>query len=145
MSAGAAARRSGTQGDKFQDPRGEIVVQLRQGPVFAYQAIGHYTLPMVRFVFAEIEAYERGVNAPIHIFADFSQLRAYDSAVRIAATAWFRARGPRTARFHALINSKIVAMGVTTMGLIAGLPIDAYSDAKQFEKERRRYAATPVA
>lgn len=110
--------------------------------MFAYRAIGHYTLPMVRFVFAEIEAYERVVNAPIHIFADFSELRAYDSEVRIEATKWFRARGPRTAMFHALIKSKIVAMGVTTMGLIAGLAIHAYADAEQFEKERQRYAAT---
>lgn len=113
---------------------------MTKGNVFAYQAIGYYTVPMVRFVFASIEKYESGSPGALHIFADFSELQSYDSKVRIEATDWFRRRGERTATFHALMQSKLVAMGVTTMGLIANLPIRAYSGRTQFELERERIA-----
>lgn len=69
----------------------------------------------------------------IAIFDDLEHLRGYDTEVRTRLTTWSRTHYPSIATFHILVQSKLVAMGVSLANAAIGGKIHAHASRQTFE------------
>lgn len=109
-----------------------------RGNVFSYEARGHFTLPMVRWIFDRYEVFASDRRPPYLVFANLHGLKSYESAVRVEATEWFKPRLVDIECFHVAVSSKLVSMGIATMALLSGLEVQSYSNVAAFEASRER-------
>jgi len=71
---------------------------------------------------------------PAEVFLDWEALSGYDSECRRQMTDFVLANRSRFARVHVLVRNRLVAMGVTTAGLlIGGGIVTAYAERGAFE------------
>jgi hypothetical protein len=118
--------------------RGTAVYSYPQPWVFFGKVTGHYRADMVDDYIAAMErTLDRG--QPISGFHDWSGMPNYDTVCRKRLTDWVLKHMAHTAGHHILVQSKLVAMGVSTANmLLGGSIITSYTDRAAFEQALAR-------
>jgi hypothetical protein len=73
-------------------------------------------------------------RAWIDLFIDAEELVRYDSGVRVAMTEWVSENRSSLHSVHALVKSKIVAMGAAVANLALGGFVTIHRDRTSFER-----------
>lgn len=114
--------------------RGAAAYRYPQPWIFFGKITGYYSADMVDdYIVAMERALDRG--RPITGFHDWADMPNYDTICRKKLTDWVLRHMAKTAGHHILVQSKLVAMGVSTANLLlGGTIITSYTDRAAFEK-----------
>jgi hypothetical protein len=100
--------------------------------VVADRIVGHLDLELARRFTERLTVKMAGGR--IHVFSDWERMEGYDSAVRMELTAWALRRRSGFAGIHALVRSRLVAMGLSVANVALGNFMQAYTDRAVFER-----------
>ena len=125
-----------------QHPRGTVEIESdahRIPPAVVVRVVGHATVDMIAVLHAHLERMHRD-HPSFRLFYDLEQLSGYDTAAREAiaehSARWEPMVG--TNRTTLLVKSRVVAMGISIVGMVRGRSYLVFSDRASWEKERLR-------
>ena len=133
--------------ETWRSDRGELAVAFRAPAVLVFKYRGYMSAGAVPFVDGCVQ---RALKAGLRpdLFVDLRELTGYDTEYRVAITQWGRTIKDRVGLFLLLVNSKLIAMGVSVSNMILGGFMTATSRHEQFEAalaESLRKAGVAVA
>jgi len=94
--------------------------------------VGHLDLELARRFTERLTVKMAGGR--LHVYSDWERMEGYDSAVRMELTAWAIRRRTGFAAIHALVRSRLVAMGLSVANVALGSFMQAYTDRGVFER-----------
>lgn len=111
---------------------GELHVDYRSPTHLRTRLVGHFDVRLADRLVAAVEHWA-GERASLTAFHDCALLEDYDVDARERVTAWSR---PRLARFdavHLLVQSRVVAWGLSVIALALGPRLVAHHQRATFE------------
>jgi hypothetical protein len=121
------------KGTKLRSSRAELTVQVRPPAILLLTVQGYWEGALMSQVIRELDRFVHP-RTGLHFFVDAEMLTGYDSEVRVALTEWVRTNRPALRSVHALVRSKIVAMGTSVANLALGNFLIAHSSRSDFER-----------
>jgi hypothetical protein len=118
---------------------GRIRVSIPTDHVLLVEIAGHFSSAFLPSFFTPAKLAIINTQR-LGIFYDWETMTDYDTICRQEMTKWALAERGRIEGHHVLTKSKLVAMGVTTAGLmlsVMGSKLIAYQNNDDFEKELR--------
>lgn len=123
------------QTDRLTSAKGDVVLTWPRPDVIIIKVTGHFDRQLGNFI---LDSTTRTLQTAkrIAIFCDWSETTGYDSDVRVSFTHWASTHRSN-AKFHLLVNSKIVSMGVSVANLALGGLLTVYSNRPAFDAALR--------
>jgi hypothetical protein len=114
--------------------RGSATFSYPEPWLFLSKVIGHFASDKIDDYLADMsKVFQRG--RPAVGFHDWSEMSNYDSNTRKQLTEWALEQRGKLPTHHILVQSKLVAMGVSTASLLlGGNAIMSYTDRAVFER-----------
>lgn len=138
----AGLRRAALRMARPRDPshqlassKGDIHLSWPRPEVLLVRLTGHFDMKLGKFM---LDAATRCLDQQkrVQVFCDWSDATGYDSDVRVSFTNWVASNQGRT-KFHMLVTSKIVAMGVSVANLALGGSLAVFNNRPAFESALR--------
>lgn len=125
------------QTEHFTTSKGEAMCTIARADVLVIKVTGHLDRPMGDFIVARVNRLFDGNKGRItSYFCDWSETTGYDSEVRTLFTQWV-ATHRNHVKFHLLVGSKIVSMGVSVANLALGGALTGYTNRPAFDAALR--------
>ena len=125
------------QVERFDSGRGQAETQVLKPDVIYLKVTGHLDKATGAFALGNVQkmaAAARGGR--ITVFCDWADMSGYDSEVRATFTQWV-ASNRTTVKFHLLVASKIVSMGVSVANLALDGVLIGYTNRTAFDAAMR--------
>ncbi len=117
--------------------KGDIHLSWPRPEVLLVRLTGHFDMKLGKFMLdAATRGLEQQKQKRMLVFCDWSDATGYDSDVRVSFTNWVASNQER-AKFHLLVTSKIVAMGVSVANLALGGALSVFNNRPAFESALR--------
>ncbi len=117
---------------RWQTERGEGLLRVLTPTVILISIKGHSSMELVPLFTGEIERrIQRGIR--VDWFGDYSGMTSYDSDARIALSDFTRTHKDGLNRVVILVQSRLVAMGVSVANLAVGGKIEAFADRRKWQ------------
>ncbi len=112
--------------------RGGLELRVMGAGVVLVRCSGFCEAALLPHFYAEMK---RAVPAdvPLHMFFDGADVEGYETPFRTGLTEWLRAEGKRVVGAHALVRSKLVAMGASLASLALGGSLKVQHSRPVFE------------
>jgi hypothetical protein len=118
---------------KWETPRGKLLVWLPAPTIVAHQFTGHLDVELTRLLIGTLnKMVER--RGQLTMFNDWEGMRGYDSEARVQLTQWVRSIHDELRGVHILVRDKLVGMGVSVANLSLGGILKSYTDRVAWER-----------
>jgi len=129
--------------ESWTSARGQLVVRTPAKGVILVRISGFFDQDLVPYVKAPTDrAIASGLSPAV--FNDWWDMTGYDSESRIALTQWMLGVRKKLSAGHVLLQSKIVAMGVSVANLALGGVLTVHTNRAQFEAALQQQAKRGV-
>lgn len=123
--------------ERFTTSKGEVQTSVQRADVLLIKVTGHLDRGMGDFVLARVNRIFDGNKGRItSYFCDWAETTGYDSEVRTLFTQWV-ATHRNHVKFHLLVGSKLVSMGVSVANLALGGALTGYTNRPAFDAALR--------